>query len=67
MAYPDFLLSFTVNCDASEKRLGAVFQQEQDGQMKVRKLLFQDLNACKEKLQFTRWKIRISCFKMGHY
>ena len=35
MAYPDFLLHFTVNCDASEKGLGAVLYQEQNGQMKV--------------------------------
>ena len=35
MDYPDFFLLFTVNCDASKRRLGAVLYQEQNGQMKV--------------------------------
>ena len=35
MAYPDFSLHFTINCDASEKGLGAVHYQEQNGQMKI--------------------------------
>ena len=35
MAPPDFSLPLTINCNASEKWLGLVLYQEQNGQMKV--------------------------------
>ena len=39
LAFPDYTVTFTLNCDASERGLGAVLYQKHDGVNKVLRLV----------------------------
>ena len=57
LAFPDFNLPFVVNCDASEKGLGAVLYQKQDGKNRVVSFASRTLNEAERKYHLHSGKL----------
>ena len=63
LSFPDFSLPFTLNCDASEKGLGAVLYQKQDGVNKIISFASRTLSAPEKNYHMHSGKLEFLCLK----
>ena len=63
MSYPNFTKPFIVYCDGSEKRLGAVLNQEIDGKMKVISYASRTLTPAEKNYHLYSGKLEVLALK----
>ena len=63
LVFPDFDKPFILNCDASEKGLGAVLYQKYDGKPRVVSFASRTLNEAEKKYHLHSGKLEFLCLK----